>query len=108
VPATLALRTGQAVVYRAGSGAAQAVVGLQDNTVYYVIVPDPTNSPRVVQLAATQGDAFAGTALPVTAPPQGSVHSLSPVLGFGGVANLVGDLEPDTFALLDGASLTGT
>src|SRR5262249_19339730 len=75
------VQTGQAVLYRAGSG--PTVGGLADNTVYYVIIPDP-NRPDVVQLAATFQGALAGAAIsgPFTNSGDGTQHSLTIVTGF--------------------------
>ncbi|MGA2499913.1 MAG: hypothetical protein ABSH20_19420, partial [Tepidisphaeraceae bacterium] len=51
------LTTGQQVVYYTDGG--NAIGGLTDGTVYYAIIVDPTT----IELAATQSDANAGTAI---------------------------------------------
>src|SRR5262249_55861489 len=104
------LRTGQAVVYRAGSGTPIPVANagaLVSDAVYYIIVPDP-NQPNVVRLAATFQDAIAGSAIRIAAPAVGTVHSLTPAFGFANMAYLSGGQENDTFGLLGGAGVTGS
>jgi hypothetical protein len=64
--------TGDAVVYRAGGGA--AIGGLVDGETYYVIA---TDDPELVQLAASQGDALDGKVLGLdAAPATGNQHVL--------------------------------
>jgi hypothetical protein len=99
-------QSGQAVVYRAVTNAGaptESIGGLTSDTVYYVIANGNT-----IQLANSFADALAN--IPVTfkaAPAAGTLHSLTPVFGFGNVAFLTGDLEHDTFGLLNGGITTG-
>src|SRR5262249_8558423 len=98
------MQTGQAVLYRAGSGV--PLMGMTDNTVYYVIA-DPIQ-PNQLKLAATLQDALANNPLKnLRNPGNGTQHSLPRVAGFQTIANLAGDTEPDTFALLGNGRLTG-
>src|SRR5262249_6134403 len=101
------LHTGQAVVYRSVThphNSAESIGGLPSDSVYYAIIPNP-NNPNTIQLAASIDDARAGRAIGITAPATGTQHSLTPVFSFGHVANLAGDLEHDTFGLLNSASV---
>ena len=96
--------TGQAVVYRAGSN--ELVGGLVSNQVYYIIAD--LNTPDAYKLATTLENAFLGEGIVLAGPAGGSQHSLTSVLGFGSIANLSGDRQPDTFGLFNGGRLTGT
>src|SRR5262249_24577858 len=96
------MSTGQAVLNRAGSGT--PITGLDDNTVYFVIAA----SPDTIELAATLQDALANRPLTTLANPgDATQHSLTRVVGFQDIANVAGDAEPDTFALLGAGRLTG-
>ncbi|MBL8798396.1 MAG: hypothetical protein JNM56_31160, partial [Planctomycetia bacterium] len=66
------LVTGQPVSYSSGDGT--ALGGLTDGATYYVIVTGATT----YQLAASESDAYAGTALDLTAIGTGTGHSLLP------------------------------
>lgn len=67
------LVTGEAVTYSDGGGS--VVVGLSDDTVYYVI----TSTSPTIKLATTLANALAETAINITGVGSGSSHSLTPL-----------------------------
>ncbi|HYT95593.1 MAG TPA: hypothetical protein VEL76_43135, partial [Gemmataceae bacterium] len=67
------LRTGDAVVYHKGPGA--AISGLTDGQTYFIIKLDETHA----QLAMTRDDAFAGTAIALTSDAVGIDDTLTEV-----------------------------
>ena len=69
--------TGQRVTYTDGTGS--AIGGLSDGGVYYII----KNDQNTIKLAASQGDAITGTAIPLTSVGTGSDHTLN--VAFDGV-----------------------
>ena len=98
------LSTGQAVVYRAGSGEAFKIAELTSDTRYYAIKIDD----NTIKLAASLEQAIAGNAIAITKPADASRHSLTRVLGFQSTSHLAGDREDDTLRLVAKAALTGS
>ena len=99
------LLTGQAVVYRSGSGDTTKIAQLTDNRVYFVIKIDD----NTLKLADTLDDALVNNpvAIAITNPANASKHSLTRVVAFANTGTLTGDREADTFALRSTAPLTG-
>jgi hypothetical protein len=47
--------TGEALIYEGPSGSNPSITGLTAGAIYYALIPDPTNSPGVIQLTDATG-----------------------------------------------------
>ncbi|HVY08199.1 MAG TPA: leukotoxin LktA family filamentous adhesin [Burkholderiales bacterium] len=76
LPAGTTPVAGEALVYHKGATANGEIGNLDDGTVYYVIVPDPTH-PNVIQLATSANNAVKGIAVTGLSAGTGSGHALA-------------------------------